>query len=118
MSDDPATLADWGALKLRLAEQRTVPDGCELIAVADEKWRIETGKLCARRIAGERTCREPSVAEMNRGQYRSGTASRRGHRVDSWWPYCPEHFIDYGHWIEDGKVMSWRLRDIEGGPGA
>lgn len=89
----------WVTLKMLLAEQRDVPEGFELAAVISEKWRIETGKLCARRV-GRATCRQPSAAELNRGTR---------NWMDVWWPYCLDHL--YANWIENGQVMHWILRE-------
>lgn len=96
-----------------LRAQRVVPEGCELVAAPDDRWRVAAGKLCARRLRGQRTCRRASVAEFNRGQYRFAATRRGSHRVDAWWPYCDPHMAEYGHWIEDGKVMHWVLREVK-----
>jgi hypothetical protein len=97
-------------MPVRPDPQREVPDGFELVAVADPDWRPVIGKRCRRRggpqmgVAGNHllACGKPSVAELNRGRY------VRYKRVDSWWAYCPAHL--YGRWFEDGKVMVWILR--------
>lgn len=99
----------WVTLKLLAAESREVPDGYELAAVADADWRTEAGKLCVQKLKGRRTCRRPSVAALNRRQYRAATMTR----VDAWWPYCQAHL--FGRWIESGSVMHWILRETGGG---
>jgi len=42
-----------------------------------------------------KVCGKPPVATLYRGTHR--------HAYD----YCPEHL--YGRWVEDGKVLGWRL---------
>jgi hypothetical protein len=104
----------WVTLKLLAAEAREVPDGYELVAVTDSRWRLDSGKTCVRRGEGRRTCGEPSVAAFNRQHTR--TYGWQGTRtVDSWWGYCLAHVADYGNWVEGGKVMHWILRESEGG---
>jgi len=61
-------------------------------------------RLCARdRTCRDLRCREKAVAELNR------KLRRRGKVHDMWWAYCAAHM--YGRWIEDGKIMSWRVRE-------
>jgi hypothetical protein len=76
------------------------------VAVVDPDWRLDGTHLCARKLAGRRTCRRDSVAALNRHQ------RRHGRTVDAWWPYCERHL--YGRWIENGQVMCWILRKIGG----
>jgi hypothetical protein len=102
----------WVTLKLLAAENwGPVPDGFELAAAASEDWRVETGKLCARKVH-RTTCRKPSAAELNRPHTRLSPFKDGSFTVDAWWPYCLEHL--YGNWIEQGKVMHWILRETRG----
>ena len=98
----------WVTRKQLLAEQWEVPEGHELAAVISENWRIETGKLCSRRL-GRTTCRKPSAASLNRGCRRWSAALDTYREWDAWHPYCLEHL--YGNWIEHGVVMHWILRE-------
>lgn len=75
-----------------------IPDGCELVAVPADGWRIDTGQRCRRASAGRKACGRPSVASLERGT----TRKQR-------WAYCIDHL--YGRWIEDGQVMHWILRE-------
>ena len=64
-------------------------------------WRLSTRERQCRM----QRCSNPAVAELNRG-YRTSNG-----RKDAWWPYCAIHM--YGRWIEDGRVMRWRLVEEE-----
>jgi len=77
-------------------------DGFEYVAAPDPNWRLVTGKPCRWMMPGRRSCKQPSVAAIN----------RPGRLRENWWPYCSEHL--YGRWIEDGQVMHWILREIGG----
>lgn len=97
----------WVTLKLLAAESwGPVPEGHELAAVPDEAWRLEPGKRCTRRLKGNRPCREPSVAALNRARTARATSGRT---TPSWWPHCIGH-LD-GRWIADGQVWHWVLRE-------
>lgn len=48
------------------------------------------------------TCKNPSVAKLNRGTPSS----------PRWYHYCAEPSHMYGRWVEDGKVMCWVLREV------
>ena len=76
-------------------------DGFEWAAAPNPGWRLTTGKRCRWMMPGRRSCKQPSVAAINRAM--------PGHR-QNWWGYCGEHL--YGNWIEDGQVMHWTLRKI------
>ena len=78
-----------------------IPDGYEVVAAPAPGWRVATGKLCRRMTRQYVYCRAPSVAEVNRSVFGKG---------NNWWAYCADHL--YGHWIEDGRVMVWRLQEI------
>ena len=85
-----------------------VPEGHEVVAVADTDWLVVAGKRCrwgASHATGGRTdrhaCGKPSVAELLRGTSRP-----------QWWAYCGEHL--YGRWIENGQVMHRILKKISG----
>jgi hypothetical protein len=93
----------WVTNKLLAAEGRDVPDGYELVAVADPDWRPDSGHGCRRQGPGRRACGEPSVAALNRGR-----KTRHG-RVDDFWTYCVDHL--YGRWVESGQIMHWVLRE-------
>jgi hypothetical protein len=85
---------------------RDVPDGYELVAVADLKWRAASGRRC-RFGAGyhKPACGKPAVAVYNR----SSTNRPR------WWAYCRAHL--YGRWIEGDQIMQWVLREKAAGDG-
>jgi hypothetical protein len=85
--------------------ERDVPEGFELVAAPNDRWRVSSSadwKRC-RYGAGyhSKACGEPAVAELNRSHW---------HR-ENWWAYCGDHL--YGGWIEDGTVMNWILRKIQ-----
>jgi hypothetical protein len=87
----------------RLHDEREVPEGYELTAVPSKDWRLVTGKRCRYGSGpGHPACGAASIAELDRNSWSS---TKRA----NWWAYCPEHL--YGHWIEDGKVMHWILRE-------
>lgn len=70
----------------------------EAVPEANRDWRLVTGKGCRLRTGTHIVCGQPAVAELNRGKCQG----------ESWWAYCADHL--YGRWIENGQVMSWRLR--------
>jgi hypothetical protein len=98
-----------GAPPRAAQERRTLPP-CEHegyhwepVVDGDNRWRLVTSERRCRRMTGHKSCGRPAVAELNRGRWRPA-----GHgRVDAWWAYCADHLYD--RWIEDGKVMGWRL---------
>jgi len=100
----------WVTLRELAAENREVPDGYELAAVPDDDWRLEAGKPCTRRLKGNRVCREPSAASLNRGRTARATS---GTVTPAWWPHCASHL--YGRWIENQQVMHWVLREVPRG---
>lgn len=58
---------------------------------------------------GKPACGRPAAATLMRGF---------GHQARPW-DYCSDHL--YGRWIEDGKVVGWRLLkddEADGPPGA
>lgn len=73
----------------------------------------ETPRRC-RWLLNRRACGKPSVAKMNRGKT-SYTGGSVGKTSEAWWHYCADHL--YGRWIEDGRLMHWRLvpADLEAG---
>lgn len=74
------------------------PEGYRFEAVEqDEDWitpAIGAGRC--RYVVGRKACGLHAVATFMRG-----TGNKRA------WDYCGDHL--YGRWIEDGKVMGWRL---------
>ena len=78
-----------------------VPEGHEIVAIPDPAWRVQGGMICRFTIGpGQRRCRKPTTAELNR--------ALRASKLPRWWAYCEDHL--YGRWIEDGKVMHWIMR--------
>lgn len=73
-----------------------------------DDWRLCTtpGRKCR-----QPRCPNPAVAELARRVY----LYKQNRAVVRWWACCdttPGHF--YGRWIEDGKIMGWRLeKDAE-----
>lgn len=82
--------------------------GHEWVAVPDTGWRLALPEEAAERKC-RRNPRHPCpgtpVAALDRPRW------WRGERVTSWWFYCAEHM--FGRWIEDGVIMSWRVRAKE-----
>jgi len=79
------------------------PDGTHWEVVpADPEWGIaEEGKKCRYRGATATAHGEPSSVVL-----------RRGIRKPIDWNYCAADALEhYGVWAEDGKVMTWKLRD-------
>ena len=56
-----------------------------------------SGNRCRLIGPGHRSCGQPAVAWLRRGRY--------------YWAYCGGHL--YGRWIEDGRVVGWRLRQAQ-----
>jgi hypothetical protein len=78
------------------------PPGTVHAPMVADKWRlVAREKRCRRQAAGESGCKTPAVAELNRSR-RDG---------ENWWAYCPDHM--YGRWIEDGRVLQWRVVPVE-----
>jgi len=71
------------------------PDGYRNIVVPDERWETVRGKRCRRK-----GCGAPAVAQFRRQHSSSMTGW-------TWWAYCADHL--YGRWIEDGRVVGWRM---------
>lgn len=74
----------------------------------DARWitpAIGAGRC--RYMKGRKACGKPAAATLMRHAY------SRGHDSQRPWDYCddPEHL--YGRWVEDGKVMHWRLVPAE-----
>jgi hypothetical protein len=79
--------------------------GYEYVVVAKEGWDIGgDGRVC--RVP---KCNELAVARMRR----RNKLAKRG-----WthWAYCGRHL--YGGWIENNRVVSWRLRKVKQSSGA
>lgn len=85
----------------RPAPQWEAPAGYEHVPIEEgPDWKVERVGQC-RFMVNRRGCGRPAVAALDRGQ-----------RAKNWWRYCPEHM--YGRWIENGRVMYWGLREVEG----
>jgi hypothetical protein len=69
---------------------------------ADRKWApAEPGKKCRYRGTAEHACGKDAVVVVTRGISRPIP-----------WNYCAEDALEqYGVWLEDGKVMTWELKD-------
>ncbi len=82
------------------------PVGFAFVAAEEgPAWRTETGRRCRWSSPGPlRACGVRSVAAVDRGRLREGA------RVAGWWGYCEEHLRP--RWIEDGKVMCWKLEKL------
>lgn len=76
------------------------PDGQHWEAAREgPEWDVAgPGRKCRFRGASERACGEPA-----------GLVRLRGIKTRIPWNYCLAHA--YGRWAEDGKVMTWKLRD-------
>lgn len=75
---------------------------------SSNRWRPlppEPAKRC-RYLGGtpRAQCPNTAVAETDRGRH---SANQHGTYRGNWWAYCLEHL--YGRWIENGRVMYWRL---------
>ncbi len=93
-----------GELAVRPTPWSVPPDGFHFEAVeqTDDYLPWVTPAVGAGRCRftvgpGRKRCGAPAVATLMRG-------SRDRKRP---WDYCADHL--YGRWIEDGKVMGWRL---------
>lgn len=72
-------------------------EGHHFEAVEQADWTVPS--IGAGRCRyGVPSCKQPAVASLMRSNGRGGTSP---------WDYCGEHM--YGRWVEDGKVMGWRL---------
>ncbi len=71
--------------------------GCHFEARINEWWAVPAvGAGRCRWMEGRHACGAKPVASLERGYTRR-----------SWWDYCERHL--YGGWIEDGRVMFWRM---------
>jgi len=89
------------------------PEGYEYRVAVDTKWRLVTRSKPCRNQAGYHApaCGKPAVAELGRPRQPGPTNRQRGITATvQWWAYCPEHM--YSRWVEDGKVLSWRLVEV------
>lgn len=106
---------DWAERKTgdRLSSTRPLtpeaPEGWHYEAVEEDRrrWRIippeRQPRKCRWTIITRKACGAPAEAEFDRG--------RQGRQ--QWWAYCGVHL--YGRWIENGRIMHWRLVENEGG---
>lgn len=82
------------------------PEGFHFEAVQeDSDWitpPIGAGRCRGNAGSGHRACGAPAVVTLMRRR-----SWRNGYSGQTPWDYCAEHM--YGRWIEDGKVMHWRL---------
>lgn len=79
------------------------PEGHHYEAVEQDDWATPAVGAGRCRYGGggtNKACGRPAVA----------TLFRRGKP----WDYCGEREHMYGCWVEDGKVMGWRLVEDEG----
>lgn len=79
------------------------PEGFHFEAVEQgPEWKTPSiGAGRCRFQVGRKACGKPTVATLMRPVYRhTGTKAQP-------WDYCADHL--YGRWLEDGKVMGWRL---------
>jgi hypothetical protein len=81
----------------RPATPLSVHPGYHYEAVEEDRdWRAPpVGAGRCRWMEKRICCKRPAVATLMRGSKPRA------------WDYCERHL--YGRWIEDGKVMSWRL---------
>ena len=109
MQNDPSETGATGSESLSDARPKPwggepSPDGFHFEATEDKGWIVPAigGGRCRFVVAhsGRKACGRPAVATLMRPFGRSSPRP---------WDYCdnPEHL--FGRWIEDGKVMSWRL---------
>jgi hypothetical protein len=73
-------------------------DGYQWVPVQDHDWAVvspDSGRRCRRKDC----CRAPVARLMRRDKHALAGVTP--------WHYCAEHM--YGRWVEDGKVMHWRL---------
>lgn len=97
------------AERLRAGGWDDPPVGGEYRVFVDDDWRVVGGKRCRSGAGpGRPACGRPSVAELKRGRVPWGTTTPPN---PSWWAYCEDHM--YGRWIEDGRVLEFRLRGID-----
>jgi len=84
---------------------RPAPEGFHYEAVEQDDWTTDPAivgdRACRMKQGKHAVCGKHAVAALNRGRWQG---NKRG---ESFWHYCAEHL--YGRWIEDGKVMGWRL---------
>ncbi len=82
------------------------PDGYRWEAAQDSSgdWgAAEPDRKCRYRGKAEQACGKPAALVVTRGIAR---------RVP--WYYCAGDALEhYGRWLEDGKVMTWKLKDAE-----
>jgi hypothetical protein len=76
----------------------TAPPGMHFEVVPDPNWQI----------GGTGRCRQPKCEKWGVARLNRRARSAAG-VVDRWWNYCEDDL--YGRWIEDGRVMYWRLVD-------
>ena len=99
MSNDTARTGQTGGFT-RPGPPPEAPAGHHWEAVPEGRgWGIaEPGRKCRFRGSSPHACGEPAAIVVTRGIRRPIP-----------WNYCLPHA--YGRWVEDGKVMSWRLRE-------
>lgn len=85
------------ATRERPAPWALPPDGFHFEAVEQDGW-VMPPVGAGRCRYGKPSCKKPAVATLMRSNGRGGTSP---------WDYCEEHM--YSRWIEDGKVLGWRL---------
>lgn len=89
----------------RPAPSGEAPEGYEWVASDEDsflEWKVPAVSSLGCRFTEKRiTCGKPAAATLFRG-------SKTGTRP---YNYCADHL--YGRWIENGKVMHWRLRQAQ-----
>lgn len=101
MSNDTAVAETDG--RSRPEPPHEAPEGRHWVAVqAGRRWGVsQPDKKCRYRGSSEHACGKPAVVVVTRGI---------GRPIP--WNYCAgDALAQYGVWPEDGKVMTWELKD-------
>lgn len=90
-------------------EREAPPDGFKWEAVpADSDWRLATSlEASVHKCRGIRGCRGWVIIAL----LRSFRHWKTGQDDVRWYYYCADH--TYGRWLEDDKIMQWRLVEDE-----
>lgn len=79
------------------------PDGFHFEVAEQGEWVIPAVGAGRCRY-GKPACKKPAAASMMRTHH-----TKYGSQNVPW-DYCADHL--YGRWIEDGKVVGWRLAKV------